>query len=145
MEEKKKIIAPTAKEYEILQKNFGRLVEGSPEYIEYFKKESLKAMKDNLQKYGTSRDPSEFRDPPQYSNHTIYKGFAVMLIKYNKKFSGTALDTETGTFSLQSDWFDTEHEAGKQIFKYIDIFRKSTHGRSTKSLAGEKNVKINSN
>lgn len=98
----------------------------SPEYKQYLIDDAIASMKEKLKKYGTSRDPSEFREPPQYSNPSEYKGFVMVICFYDNKYMALASDRHTGSITLESTWFDDKNSAGKQIVKYIDIFRKQT-------------------
>ena len=113
----------------------------SPEYKQFLIDDAIASMKEKLKKYGTSRDPSEFREPPQYSNPSEYKGFIMVICFYDNKYMALAKDRDTGSITLESIWFDDKNSAGKQIVKYIDIFRKQTTMKRLEELKDKQILK----
>lgn len=119
-----------AKEYEKLQQSLTKAdrdkfdLEDNPEYRQFLIDDALGSMKEKLLKYGTSRDPSEFTNPPEWSNPSEYKGFVIAICKYRDKYLGVAKELNTGSVDLEGDWHEDKNKAGQQIIKYINLFRK---------------------
>lgn len=95
-----------------------------PELKDYLIKDAIGSMISKVQKYGTSQDPEEWTNPPEFSNPSEHKGFVMIICKYKDKFKGIAKEVGTGSIDLAGDWLDDQNAAGKQIVKYIDLFRK---------------------
>lgn len=121
-----------AKKFENLQKSFHKVDRDKAfhfgddkEYTDWLIKDAIRSMMEKVKKYGTSQDPSEWVNPPEYSNPSEYKDFVMIIVKYRDKYKGMAKSMD-GQYDLKSKWCDDMNTAGKQIVKYIDLFRKQS-------------------
>lgn len=105
----------------------------NPEYTDYLIKDAIRSMMERVRKFGTSQDPSEWTDPPEYTLPTEHKGFVMMIVKYSGKFKGLAKSMD-GKYNLESSWSDTINGAGQQIVKYINLFRKQVNEKKLDDL-----------
>ena len=128
-----------AKEVDSLAKQFKTYHVDDPAYQQLLIDDAIGAMKEKLEKYGTSQDPSEWTDPPEYSNPTEHKGFVMVIVFYKNKYKGLAKEMDTGHTELYSDWFGDKNSAGKQIIKYVDLFRKQANMQHLDAMNAKRN------
>ena len=112
-------------------------------------RERTRAVVDKVLTTGTSVDPEE---RPSYSNHTTYKGFACVIVKIPKRvkypvvgdtesfsnqilyrYKGIAKEIEPDIIGGNVTQFTTPYaktirDAGKELYMYIDMYRKRQNG-----------------
>lgn len=136
MEEKKKssIISLDANEYTNIQHAMKKVdrdaafhfqFESEQEYVDWLIKDAMRSMLEKVKKTGTSQDPEEWTDPPVWTEPHERKGFVVLVVYYRKKYRGLARSMD-GQFDLMTSWYEDKNSAGKEIVKYIDMFRKQS-------------------
>ena len=108
------------------------------EYTDYLIKDAIRSMMEKVRKYGTSQDPSTWVNPPKYSEPAEHKGFVMLIVNYRDRFKAFARSMD-GVYDLSSDWHDKANDAGKQIVKYIDMFRKQVKLKRLDDLIEKRN------
>jgi len=112
--------------------------EKDQDYVQFLINDAMRSMIEKVKKTGTSQDPEEWTDPPEYSDYHIRKNFVMVVVKFRNKFRGIARSMDD-QFDLKTDWFTDKNKAGQQIVKYIDLFRNQANMKRLNDLVEQRN------